>query len=220
MRIVNRAARTEFRQARECGFCGRRLRHRPHVHHLHARGQGGGRTLDVRFNLIPLGGELDCACHQSHHDGNHPTARELLVKVARRERTRPARIELAVWTLRRLPKGTTYAAIPKWIRELMERKPPVTPPPVNRPTRTVLVIDEDLYVVELLDPGYTLGAVRLSKMGGEEPYTVHLQSDGYRCTCQDYLWRKKEHNGQTCKHIFAVVQERLIQPPRSKHARA
>jgi hypothetical protein len=95
---------SEFAAARVCGWCKRPLRFPAHPHHLFARGIGSGSRLDVRENLIPLGGPWDCNCHGEVHAGRIQRF-DLLAVVAAREHTTQDAIEREIFRLRRLPKG-------------------------------------------------------------------------------------------------------------------
>ncbi len=96
MKIVDQRLLSELRESRACGFCGGSLRYQPHVHHVHTRGSG---RLDVRINLIPLGGPGDCNCHGKAHDGN--ISRDMLFRaIALREQTTTDQIMEALRRLR------------------------------------------------------------------------------------------------------------------------
>lgn len=105
MRVVNEELLAEFREARHCGWCQKPLRHAPHVHHIFSKGAG---RLDIRVNLIPLGGPADCNCHGATHDGNIEDF-SLLAVVAQREGVNQDTIRDVVYRLRRLDK---HAEIP------------------------------------------------------------------------------------------------------------
>jgi hypothetical protein len=102
MRIVDEALLTELRQARVCGWCLMDLRHPPEVHHI--LGKGAGR-VDIRGNLIPLGGPWDCNCHGLVHAGDWASRGELLAATAARDGTTAHAIEAEVWRIRRTPKA-------------------------------------------------------------------------------------------------------------------
>jgi hypothetical protein len=95
--LVDEALLEEFRAKRRCEWCGRKLRHRPQPHHIFSRGAG---RLDVRCNLIALGGAADCGCHDLVHVGK-PLRRQLLAVAAGREGMTVIQAEQLVWRLRR-----------------------------------------------------------------------------------------------------------------------
>ena len=96
MRVIDPKLCAEFRQPGPCGWCGRWCQ-RPECAHVMAKGVGGGRQLDIRINLIPLGGPWECQCHLAQHSAlkrlkmpggviaDAPTQEQLLEKVAARE---------------------------------------------------------------------------------------------------------------------------------------
>ena len=75
-------------------------------HHVHTVATG---RIDRAWNLIALGNAFGCGCHVHHHNGKAPTTEECLAIVAAREGTTVARIQEAVWTLRRADKATPVA---------------------------------------------------------------------------------------------------------------
>lgn len=82
MRLVNDQLRKQMRdEATHCGWCSKPLRHRAEVHHIRARGQGGGRHMDHPFNLIVLGGPWDCGCHDLATNGDL-TRYDFMAKIA------------------------------------------------------------------------------------------------------------------------------------------
>ena len=113
MIVINEPLLAELGRAVVCGYC-RRAMH-CHVHHVWAKGLGGGHRLDVRVNLIPL-----CVwCHRKHHDGNL-ARQDLILMVAQRENTTyQAIIDVIAW-LKRLPKDATEE---RAMRELRHEAP-------------------------------------------------------------------------------------------------
>jgi hypothetical protein len=90
----------EFRAKTDCERCKRWCPGELDVHHVFARGMGGGKRLDVRINLLGL-----CRwCHHDFHSGRI-SRRELLDLVACREQRRPGSIVTEIYRLRRQPKG-------------------------------------------------------------------------------------------------------------------
>jgi hypothetical protein len=88
----------EFRGAKKCEWCRRRVGGPAHPHHIWARGMGGGNRMDVRENLISL-----CLnCHQVVHNGEIPRD-AILVMVARREKVSVEEICDKIWTIQRTP---------------------------------------------------------------------------------------------------------------------
>jgi hypothetical protein len=102
LKVVDLPLIGELGRAKACGWCGEALRHPAHVHHIHGKGAG---RVDVRGNLIPLGGPWDCNCHGMIHDGNGPTRAQLLAATAARDGSTADAIEAEVYRLRRTPKG-------------------------------------------------------------------------------------------------------------------
>lgn len=72
-----------FRTWGPCEGCGRPCKRE--AAHVIAKGQGGGKTLNLPLNLIALGGACDCGCHRRSHDGIATPNGTLLDIVARRE---------------------------------------------------------------------------------------------------------------------------------------
>jgi hypothetical protein len=101
MRIINQELLDLFGTELFCGLCGYKLRHKPEVHHVFSRGAG---RLDIRINLIPLGGPWDCGCHHRFHDGRIKRD-DILAAVSRREGFTTESIELTVYALRRAGKS-------------------------------------------------------------------------------------------------------------------
>jgi hypothetical protein len=89
----------EFRAKNECERCKRWCLGELDVHHVFAKGMGGGKRLEVRINLLGL-----CRwCHHDCHSGKI-SRRELLALVADREQQRPGSIVTEIYRLRRQPK--------------------------------------------------------------------------------------------------------------------
>lgn len=85
MQIIDRAAIEKARKP-YCELCGREQA--THVHHIFARGMGGGGRLDVAINLISLCWQ----CHRKVHDGRILRS-HILQAVARRHRMGAEEIE-------------------------------------------------------------------------------------------------------------------------------
>lgn len=100
MRIVNEDLLDEFRAARVCEWCKRKLRYPAHPHHVFCKGMGSATRLDIRINLIALGGPWDCNCHGEFHDGNILRC-DLLAVVSQREGRLQDEIEREIYALRR-----------------------------------------------------------------------------------------------------------------------
>lgn len=94
-KIINKELLAEFRAKDRCEYC-----HKPAVcqpHHVTTKGMGGWRRLDIRINLIAL-----CdGCHSAFHVGLIERA-DLLLLVAKREKTTQDAIEREIYRLRRL----------------------------------------------------------------------------------------------------------------------
>lgn len=113
MKIMNSKLLKEFRRAGFCEWCNCYCLVRE-PHHLRTKGFGGGSTLDVRINLISLGGSKKlpdgrrrffCRCHTSLQGDAH-RAQEVLSIVALREKVRPEEITEVMDWLRRLIRPT------------------------------------------------------------------------------------------------------------------
>jgi hypothetical protein len=115
MIVKDEALLTEFRRKLFCELCGRFARNPVHPHHVLGKGHGGGCRMDIRQNLIALGGPWDCNCHGKFHDGNISRVR-ILVAVANREGMLVGELEEFLWAVQRAPKGTKlediYADMP------------------------------------------------------------------------------------------------------------
>jgi hypothetical protein len=99
--IKDESLLTQFRRKTHCEWCLRpRRRGELQVNHVFCRGQGGGKRLDIRVNLVSLCWQ----CHGSYHDG-WIKRRELLDLVAAREGTTIEAIITEIYRLRRAPKG-------------------------------------------------------------------------------------------------------------------
>lgn len=95
MQHKDEALLEELRHAPRCEACGVAIVGQAEPHHMIRKGMGGGRQLDVRFNLIPL-----CHfCHASHHDRLDPTMKELWDKIAAREGVEPGSPQRAMGQL-------------------------------------------------------------------------------------------------------------------------
>ena len=103
MRIIDEPLLQLFRDKQQCEYCGRKLRYRPEVHHVFARGMGSGTRLDIAINLIALGSWMDCSCHQRFHAG-HIARHDLLAVVAAREKMLQDDIEREICRLRQARK--------------------------------------------------------------------------------------------------------------------
>jgi hypothetical protein len=126
MKIVNAALLKQFRTPGYCEICNFYVIKRE-PHHLRRTGMGGNGRLDVRVNLIALGGNLKlpdgrerflCRCHRLIHDGKIPAERVLSI-VALREKCNPVEIEEVLHWMRRLVKPTK-SQIEAALRELSE----------------------------------------------------------------------------------------------------
>ena len=114
MKIPNSALLDEYRQPGPCELCQRWAAVRE-PHHLRSKGMGGC-PIDIRINLISLGGTIllddghrrfSCACHRRYHDG-HISAASILAVVAKREQTTPEVITEVMDWMRRLIKPTPH----------------------------------------------------------------------------------------------------------------
>jgi len=104
MKILDEALLDEFRTVGRCDVCGRSCLFRE-PHHIWARGMGGGGRLDVRINLLAVGQSrtYQCSCHGLIHNGAI-NRDDLLLIVARREKTTPDDITTEIRRLQRANK--------------------------------------------------------------------------------------------------------------------
>ena len=105
MRVTDKEILKLFRGPGRCGYCNRWCREREAAH-LYARQMSGGSTLNVRLNLIALGGPFDCACHVESHAGREPTLIDLLAKVAARENMLQDELKRILLLFKRAPKDS------------------------------------------------------------------------------------------------------------------
>ena len=115
MRIIRPKLRAEYR-GQQCEYC--RKTGPCEAAHVFAKGMGGGKTMDIRCNLVALGHAFSCACHASNHAGHEPTHDDLLLVVAVRERVKQDDIIDMVHWLRRLDKSASREKIERALREL------------------------------------------------------------------------------------------------------
>lgn len=103
MIIHNETLLSEFRTPGKCDWCGKACAARE-GHHLFSKGAG---RIDARWNLACLGKTLSfqCQCHSKHHQGLSPTAADLILMVADREKTNGAAIVDAMFYIRALDKN-------------------------------------------------------------------------------------------------------------------
>lgn len=104
--ISNQKLLATFRVAGRCEWCGRWCQRREAVH-VFACGHGGGRRLDVYWNLLGCGlgawsGRAECLCHGLSHE--KPAEYDFLAVVAAREGLLQDDIRSARWVLDRLPR--------------------------------------------------------------------------------------------------------------------
>lgn len=101
MRVIDAELLRVFRGKQCCEWCGWALRSPAQPHHIFTRGMGGGSRLDVRINLVALGGPWDCDCHGRHHAGHEPLTCDLVALVAAREGLLQDELEREIWRLKR-----------------------------------------------------------------------------------------------------------------------
>lgn len=109
MTVVDEDLLALFRVPGECELCGVFCQARE-PHHVWARGMGAGSRLDVRVNLVALGGTFRCSCHSWIHAGFIPK-RAVVSVVALREGMTVDGVISAVHRLLRAPKGSDVQAI-------------------------------------------------------------------------------------------------------------
>lgn len=101
-----------FRQPR-CEHCQKCVVGFTDAAHVWAKGMGGGKTLDIRVNLVSL-----CRiCHTDTHD--RPSHATLLLLAAQREGVMQRHIEEVVWFFGRLPKRPTAADVQTELAEVL-----------------------------------------------------------------------------------------------------
>lgn len=127
MQIRNQHLLREFRVAGYCEMCHLYVKIRE-PHHVKTKGTGGNSVLDVRCNLLSVGGScklpdgrrrFTCSCHHDFHAGKIPTAK-LLAIVGERESVCVEVITEVLDWMHRLIKPT-----PSELREALEE---LTPP--------------------------------------------------------------------------------------------
>ena len=106
MNIKSKKVLDSFISPGRCEFCETPCLERER-HHIFTRGAG---HLDLRCNIIMLGGAFRCGCHKRFHDGNICRA-EFLTVVAARDNTTVEAIETLIYLVRRLPKDAGPATI-------------------------------------------------------------------------------------------------------------
>lgn len=113
MMVRNRKLLKEFRTPGFCECCSFYMAKRE-PHHLRSKGMGGNGVLDIRINLISLGGIVKlpddrerflCRCHRLIHDAEI-SALCVLEIVAMREKTTPEVITEVMDWMRRLVRPT------------------------------------------------------------------------------------------------------------------
>lgn len=121
MKIVNEYLTKSYQKPGKCSYCGKSVRMLCAAH-IFAKGHGGGRQIDVPFNLVALGMDafLDCSCHVRSHAGQSPTHGDLLAIAAKQNKTSWVDIEQLIYLIRRLDRDTTreqmFAAIERECR--------------------------------------------------------------------------------------------------------
>lgn len=113
MRIKSQKVLLSFENAGRCEFCETPCLQRER-HHIHTRGAG---WVDLRCNIIMLGGPFRCACHAKFHNGGICRA-EFLTVVAARDNTTVEAIETLIYLVRRLPKDAGKATIWEAIEQI------------------------------------------------------------------------------------------------------
>jgi hypothetical protein len=92
----NEALLDQFRGPGVCEYCRRFHNYRQAAHVL-GKGMGGARRIDHRLNLV----SLCIQCHNSHHNGNEPSADTLWGVVAKREKSTVDDVQAAINRIRR-----------------------------------------------------------------------------------------------------------------------
>jgi hypothetical protein len=119
MKIECEATLDLFRGLGMCEWCGKQCRRREPCH-LVAKGQGGGRRLDVTWNLLAMGSTLDfeCPCHTKSHQEGDPSYEQMLSVISRREGHSSDAIERAIWFILRLNKDLSVYRVEEALKEL------------------------------------------------------------------------------------------------------
>lgn len=94
-RVIDEALLTAFREKKQCEWCRKPGLVQPH--HVHGKGFGSWRRMDLAINLISLCVE----CHTAVHAGQILRC-DLLAVVAAREKTTQDAIEIEIYRRRRL----------------------------------------------------------------------------------------------------------------------
>ncbi len=101
MIIKDQALLREFSGLKFCEGCGQQAFCEPH--HITKRGMGGGSRLDVRWNIVALGGAFFCGCHKKA-DAGQITKDTLYRVVASREGKTLLWVKNTIKRLLRAPK--------------------------------------------------------------------------------------------------------------------
>ncbi len=103
----------------KCENCGKFCKRREGAH-LVAKGMGGGRRVDVPFNLLSFGSSLLmlCPCHTASHQEGNPSYAKMLDMIAKREGEDSDDIERAIWFILRTPKDLSACRIEESMKEL------------------------------------------------------------------------------------------------------
>ena len=109
MKIVDEACLNQFRGLPRCEVCGEPTPGGTEAAHYLARGMGGGNTIDHRLNVCGIG---RICCHAGQHYSSNPPASALLNAIAKRERMYADEVSEWLWTVQRLPKGSTLPPEP------------------------------------------------------------------------------------------------------------
>ncbi len=120
MIFVSETTLDAFRTPGRCELCGMQLKRR-YPHHVRARGMDGGKQLDIRINLLALGGDFDCACHRRCHDQGRPSYDRLLDLIGARERCKAEDIDIVTSLILRLDKHLPFEHLEAYAADLRPR---------------------------------------------------------------------------------------------------
>ncbi len=115
MRVLRPSTLALFRGKLYCEWCGLPSRCEPN--HLYSRGSG---QLDIRCNLVALCGVFAGGknCHNEFHNGHEPDWDQLIVLIAKREKTTREDIREVRNLLVRIPPRLSQARIIGYLEEI------------------------------------------------------------------------------------------------------
>lgn len=115
MKLINPKLRKLITSIGRCELCG--IACKPDCCHLFAKGHGGGRQLDVHWNLFAA-----CRIDHCNVDQGRIHKDRVIGVIARRERCDVQDIVPLIWLLRRLDKFTSYESLALLVEDEFGRK--------------------------------------------------------------------------------------------------